>query len=202
MYKVQGEIKGLVAMMHNRFFEPEATEPGGKRTKSPEDRIREIELKLHMDAKRSRVIIPADNLRMMLIGNTARPGAAKILGTFIETGKGTKYIEAATSSIWVLGTKDPLRCEILPTRKTFDEIDERPFNTQKGKGGMSRKIQHRPLIKCPWKVPFIVHVTDDNLSSNWVRDLFKLAGLRCGLGAYGPTFGRFEVTRWRVEKKQ
>jgi len=137
---------------------------------------------------------------MMLIGNQVRPGAAKILGSYIEKQKGTEYEQMCKSSIWIIGPKDPLKIYIDPARKTFDDIDERPFLTKAGKNNVSRKITRRPLIKTPWTLSFTIQVTDDQIDESKVRELMDVAGLRCGCCAYGPTFGRCIVSEWTIVK--
>jgi len=128
-------------------------------------------------------------------------GAAKILGSHVEKNKGTQYLQMCKSSIWVLGPKDPLKIYIEPKRTTYDDIDERSFPTLKGKGGCSRKITRRPLINLPWSLFFIIQVTDNQIHESKVRELFDLAGLRCGVCAYGPTFGRCVIDKWEVSGK-
>lgn len=201
MYEILAQYKGLVPMMHDRFYDPAALEnPVAKKKKKPTaaDINKECELKLHKDKKG--VCVPADNIRMMLIGNQMRTGAAKILGSYVEKNKGTEYLQMCKSSIWVLGPKDPLKVYINPGRKTFDDIDERAFPTLKGKGGCSRKITRRPVINLPWSLEFIIQVTEDSIGEGKVRELFDIAGLRCGCCAYGPTFGRCIIEKWEIVK--
>jgi len=198
MYTIKATFTGLVHMMMNRFFEAITTEPGGSRRKGDADREADIIRALHINPKTKCVAVPADNIKMMLVGNQARPGAAKIMGSYREKQKGTEYKTNCDGSIWVMGRKDPLWCELLPARKIYDEIDERAFVTQKGKGGSARKIARRPLLTLPWHVPFLISVTDDNVTSEWVRDIFRVAGLYCGICAYGPKFGRCEITEWEI----
>jgi len=197
MYTIKATYTGLVPMMMDRYYElTKGEKPGRKISQKGKDA--EVHLKLHCDDKG--VFVPADNIRMMLIGNQMRPGAAKILGSYVEKGKGTEYVQMCESSIWVIGPMNPLKCYVQPGRITYDDIDERSFPTMKGKG-VSRKIARRPLINLPWSVSFIVQVTDDQIHESKIRELFDLAGLRCGICAYGPTFGRCVVTQWEVEPK-
>ena len=191
MYEIQAIYKGLVPMMMDRFFDLKSTETGQKKKKKGKDEAVVFQ-KLHADKKG--VYVPADNIRMMLIGNTKRVGAAKKLGTYVEKGKGTQYLEMCKSSIWVLGPDDPLKAYLLPNRKTYDDIDERSFINATG----SRSITYRPILTLPWSVPFIIQVTDDQIDESKVRELFDLAGLRCGICAYGPTFGRCVIDKWEV----
>ena len=204
MYEIQATYKGLVPMMMDRFANPDEVASGQAKRRSkvvsPKELRAELERKLHRDNKG--VYVPADNIRMMLIGNQFRRGAAQILGSDIEKNKGTTYKSICEGCIWVLGPKDPLKVYIEPKRKTYDEYDERSFLTKKGKGGGSRKITQRPLITLPWELHFIIQVTDDQIEQSFVRQLFDVAGLRCGVCAYGPTFGRCVITEWKVQKEK
>ena len=193
MYEILGTYKGLVPMMQDRFYDLTSTERGPKKKKKGKN-LDVVELKLHKD--KNGVFVPADNIKMMLVGNKARPGAAKILGSYIETGKGTQYMQMAKSCIWVLGLKDPLKVYVEPKRMTYDDIDERSFINATG----SRSMSYRPIITLPWSISFKIQVTDNQIDESKVRDLFDVAGLRCGCCAYGPTFGRCMITEWEVVK--
>jgi len=190
MYQVKVTLTGLIHMMHDRFFNPEELDAPRKK---PKDFWRkELPYKLWHDKKG--VYVPSDNIRMMLIGNAHRPGAAKILGTFIETKKGTEYLSFCKGCVWVVGPEDPLKVYVYPRRKTFDDYDERSFiNANK-----SRSLTRRPLITLPWSLSFYVQVTSNQFDADKVKEFFIVAGLRCGCCAYGPTFGRFKVTEWEV----
>lgn len=189
MYEVNAEFKGLVPVMFDRFYNIEETE--GKAKKKAKDLWREqLKYKMYMDSKG--VYVPTDNIRMMLIGNKHRKGAAKILGSFVEKAKGTEYVEFCESCVWVMGPKDPQRVYFSPHRSSYDDYDERSFINATG----SRSLTRRPILTLPWSVAFRVQVTDDQMHESKLREMFQLAGLRCGLGAYGPTFGRCELSLW------
>lgn len=196
MYEINCTFTGLVPMMQDRFFNPKETDAGRGVKKGGKQWEKELELKLHKDKKG--VYVPADNIRMMLIGNRFRPGAAKILGSYIEKGKATQYLSLCKSCIWVLGTEDLLKVYIEPRRKTYDDYDERSFINATG----SRSLTRRPLITLPWSLTFIIQVTDDNIHESKVKEFFEVAGLRCGVCAYGPTFGRCIITEWEVVEKK
>ncbi len=195
MYTINAKYEGLVPMMHDRFFNPEETDRGRGKKRSAETWKQELPLKLHMDKKG--VFLPSDNIRMMLIGNSYRPGAAAILGSYIETKKKTEYVSLCEGCIWVIGPDDPLKVYVKREGKIIqwdpDDYDERSFPA---KGG-GRKLTRRPIIRLPWNLTFWVQVTDDRIDANKVREFFDVAGLRCGAGAYGPTFGRCEITEWK-----
>jgi len=191
MYEITATYAGVVPMMHHRFADPTQTEKPTKKKKKGRNEA-DILAALHHDKKG--VYVPADNIRMMLIGNKLRQGAAKIQGSYIETKKGTEYVNMVKSCIWVLGPDDPQKVYLFPNRKTHDDVDERSFINSTG----SRSMAYRPIMTLPWSLTFIIQVTDDNIDQSKVREFFDVAGLRCGCCAYGPTFGRCVISEWDV----
>lgn len=191
MYSVTCEIEGMVPLMFDRFYNPEEVEkPQTKKGKLAwKDNLIN---QLYVDKKG--VYAPVDNIRMMLIGNKHRIGAATILGNYMEKRKGKQYLSFCKALVWVVGPVDPQKVYIEPERKTFDDYDERSFLNALG----SRSITRRPILTTPWKFTFIVQVMDDQYDYTKIKEFFEVAGIRCGLGAYGPTFGRFRITKWEL----
>ncbi len=180
--------------MFDRFYNVEDLDKIGTTKKSKTTWKDELIKKIYVDKKG--VYVPVDNIRMMLIGNIHRSGSAKILGSFIEKGKGTQYVNFCKGCIWVVGLKSSLKVYVEPIRRSYDDYDERSFINAKG----SRGITRRPLITTPWTLTFFVEVVDNQYDPSKVKEFFDVAGLRCGLGAYGPTFGRFLVKEWILQK--
>lgn len=186
--KIQkGRIKldGIVPIMFNRF---PMVKPGDT-TKQKKQTLKE---KVWVDKKG--MYIPTDNLRMMLIGNKHRTGAAKIYGSTIESKKGTQYINFCKACVWPMGIKDPQKAYFTPTRTTWDDTDVRSFINAAG----SRSTTERPILTTPWSVEFEIQVTDPVFDMEKIKAFYEIAGMRCGLGVYGPTFGRFVVAEWEV----
>lgn len=189
MIEVKCTIEGIVPAMHHKFPLPD--KPGDRRRKKEQT----VEEKCYFDKKG--VYLPADNLRMMLIGNRYRQGAAFILGNDIEARKGKRYREFCKSCVWVVGLDgDALKVYYKPKRKKWNDTDIRSFITSTG----GRDVCERPLINVPWSLTFGVHITSDSLPPDKVKEFFEVAGVRCGAGAYGPTFGRFIVKEWEILK--
>ncbi len=180
-YKIK--LKGIVPIMFNRFYIPL---PGDTTKK------KKLALKDKLWIDEGGVYIPIDNLRMMLIGNKHRTGAAKIYGSTIESKKGKEYTDFAKACIWAVGPDDPMKVYFTPKRETWDDTDVRSFINSQG----SRSSVERPLLKTPWLIEFHVHVTDPVFDPDKVKAFYDIAGMRCGLGVYGPTFGRFVVSEW------
>lgn len=185
MYEIRCTTDGLGSVLYNR---PPIEIPGGRAPRKIEtNREGLLKKKIYKDKKG--LFMPTDNIEMMLIGSTARVGAAKILGTFIEGGKGTEYTSFCEGCIWITSTDGSRKLYWQPNRKTWDGTDIRSFPDK----NQQRHTAERPLIKPPWKLTFIIHVTDDNWSPDMIKKFFDVAGLRVGLGSYGPKFGRFIV---------
>lgn len=189
MYRVDCKIDGIVPLMQDRYYDV-SDEPAGEKDKA--DWKKDLPKKAYIDDVG--MYVPADSVRMMLIGNKLRTGSSKILGSQIEKGKGTKYHNFCKACVWVIGPDDPLKAYLDPQRKTFDDYDERTFINSTG----GRSITRRPLATLPWSLRFFVDVTEDTLGESKVRQLFEVAGMRCGCGAYGPTFGRFVISEWKL----
>lgn len=185
MYEVKCEIDGIVPIMFCRF--PLPAKPGDRKKKKKQT----LEEKIWLDKKG--VYIPTDNLRMMLIGNKHRTGAAKIYGSEYESKKGTKYLNFCKACVWVVG--DNNKVYFQPTRKICDDVDIRSFINATG----GRDTLERPILNTPWSLSFSVQVTDESVPEDIVKEFFTVAGLRCGLGVYGPTFGRFVVKKWEAK---
>ncbi len=185
MYQVKCKIEGIVPIMFSRF--PLPAKPGDTKKKKKQT----IEEKLWFDKKG--VYIPTDNLRMMLIGNRFRTGAAKIYGSEYESKKGTKYINFCKACVWVVGDNNKVYFE--PKREKWDDVDIRSFINATG----GRDTTERPILNTPWSLTFTIQVTDDSIPQETIREFYNVAGLRCGLGVYGPTFGRFIVKDWEVK---
>ena len=184
MYEIKAKIEGVVPIMFCRF--PLPTKPGDTKKKKKQT----IEEKYWKDKKG--VYIPTDNLRMLLIGNRYRPGASKIYGSEYESKKGTKYLNFSKACIWIIGENN--KAYFQPKRKKNDDVDIRSFINATG----GRDTCERPVLNTPWSLAFTIQVTDDSVPQEIVHEFYKVAGMRCGLGVYGPTFGRFIVSEWKA----
>lgn len=188
MYEIRCTIDGLAGVLYNR---PLIEIPGGRPPKKRQTN-REALLTQKVYKDRKGLFMPTDNIEMMLIGSTARVGAAKILGSYIETSKGTEYTNFCEGCIWITSPEGGRKLYWLPNKKTWDDTDIRSFPDKK----QQRHTVERPLIKTPWKLTFIVHVTEDTWSPDMIKKFFDVAGMRVGLGSYGPKFGRFLVVEF------
>lgn len=194
MYEIKCTVEGVAPMLHNRY--PMNAEPGsGKRkTQSIKDLKQTLNDKAYKDNKG--MYLPANNIRMMLIGNQKRRGAATILGSDIEAGKGTRYVNFCKGCVFVLGLDgDQTKVYVQPNRKKWDDTHLSSYQRKDG----SRNVIERPMINLPWQMTFNIVVYDDNFEEGKVRELFDTGGMRCGLGDFGPTFGRFIIKEWKLK---
>lgn len=197
MYTLKITIQGIAKAMINRPPIPTtgAGPPRPKIIEALSDAEKAIAEKVYLDDVG--MYLPADNIRQMLIGNQARRGAAIILGSDIESKKGTAYKSFCEACLWVTAVDGGEKVYFGPLRKKWDDTDTRYFIRKSGQT-ITRQITTRPLVCLPWTLTFHVFVTDDNFKSGKIKELFEVAGLRCGVGVYGPKFGRFIV----IECKQ
>jgi hypothetical protein len=193
MYQIKCSIEGVVPLLMCRYPMPEKQgQPSPRKGRTDIDK--ELESKAYVDDKG--LYLPSDNIRMCLIGNQFRTGAAYILGSSIERKNGKKYRDFCKSCVWVVSPEEPIeKVYFEPHRETWDDVDTRSFITANAK----RDVCSRPMIRTPWSLSFIIHVTDDTFAPGKIREFYDVAGLRCGLGVYGPTFGRFIVSEWEPE---
>jgi len=179
-YEVKVRIAGLAPVLQNRF--------------TPE--IKGADIKIEDRAYQDDVgsYMPANNIRMMLIGNQRRRSASAILGSDIESGKGALYVAFCKACVFVesMDSNNPTKIYFEPARKTYDAVDSRSYQNKAG----GRNMIERPMINLPWSMTFKVVVLDETIAKAKVKELFIVAGMRCGLGDYGPTFGRFRIVEW------
>ena len=80
--------------------------------------------------------------------------------------------------------------------KKWDEIDTRRAVVQR-----SAVVRYRPKFNKGWKMSFNITILDDeNIDETVLKDILDKAGASCGIGDYRPRFGRFQVTKWDVQK--
>lgn len=195
MYEIRCTIEPIVPVMLNKFPMPKKPGEPPNKYKGEDEEMEALEEMVWRDEKG--LFIPADNFRMMLIGNQFRDGAAKILGSRIERAKGTAYTEFCKACVWVTGEEDPLKIYPEPKRDIWDDVDIRSYCKKQG-----RDYIRRPLLCPPLTFTFKITVTDETMAAGKIKQLYEVAGMRCGIGAYGPTFGRFIIKKWEVVGKK
>ena len=79
-------------------------------------------------------------------------------------------------------------------KKEYDDIVR--HIVRRGQGTKTTAVPtYRPIVK-EWKVSGKIITIVDN--EQFLKEVLELAGLRYGLLAYRPEFGRFIITKWEV----
>jgi len=89
----------------------------------------------------------------------------------------------------------------------FISPDEIPLNKEEPDNfyqfAMRRKdgnvIPKRLPIFTDWQLDFTLSIFDDEITDK-VQEAITIAGLSVGIGACRPEFGRFEISKWEVNK--
>ena len=79
-------------------------------------------------------------------------------------------------------------------KKEWDFIDQRRVMIQRN--GITRC---RPALYTGWKIRCRLNVVlPQYLSPQFMNELIQAAGMFCGVGDFRPTYGRFQVTKFRT----
>jgi hypothetical protein len=183
-------IKGVTPFLFNRFTEEaegstsSGTSPvqaGDKGT--PRDQADKTAYK---DSKTGELYIPGPNIFAGLIE----------AGRFHKIGR-EKVTTTKTSIIPAAIQMNNLTCTFGTTKF---EVDSRRIVNPSTKGA---RLRHRARLD-EWATEFTIEVDDKMMSEDLVRKLVDDAGRKIGLGDFRPSrkgpFGRFVVTKWKVEK--
>lgn len=180
--KFDVEIQGICPMLQHRFSEDKLTnikkKSGDK--KLTDDEKRELARQyLYLDGKT--VCQPASHIEGALIKAASSIGLA-------GAGKKT-YKDLMKAGAFVFP-------EYIPHINQKWTVDSRSVVNQNTGG---RAMSYRPRLE-DWKLKFNLEITDDRADSEAIKEILTIAGLRNGIGAYRPRFGRFEVTRFKQVK--
>lgn len=96
---------------------------------------------------------------------------------------------------------DLLKAAVVPTTiladtgaKTWDYVDRQRVVIQR-----SAVTRERPALKEGWRVTFDLLVNvPEYVSPHWLHELLIQAGRLNGIGDFRPTYGRFQVTEFKV----
>lgn len=196
MYKIQGEIEGVAAILFNRFTEEaqaglDSGSTGGKR--SIDARKAEALEKLYRDE--GGLYLPSACLKSCLLEGVKRGK--------LKEGKASAvpYIQATTffteqrlyfGKSYEEFLADYERGELKAG--AFGFVDERTGRRPPKTGGAC--IIRRPGLTEGWHLSFELLVTDDRRDAAQIRRALEEAGLLCGLLDGRPDFGRFIVRRF------
>ena len=181
--KFNVRIKGIAPMLQHRFSEEKLTaikkKSGDKRLSDEEKRL-SAEQYLYKDNK-GNVCQPASHIEGAMVKAASSVGLA-------GAGKKT-YKDLVKAGVFVFP-------EMIVHKNQEWGVDGRSV-VNKTTGG--RTMSYRPRLES-WELEFTMEVNDDRADADAIKEVLTLAGMRQGIGAYRPRFGRFEVLSF-VETK-
>lgn len=175
-------IKGICPMLQHRFAEEKLIN------------IRKKSGDKQLDDKEKREI--AKQFLYLHNGKVCQP-SSHIEGAMIKAG----------SSVGLSGSgkktyKDLIKasCFVFPEyivhKNQKWEVDGRSIVNQTTGG---RAMSYRPKLE-DWQLSFTLEVNDDRADKDAIKEVLTIAGLRNGIGAYRPRFGRFEILSFKETK--
>lgn len=178
-YRVAVQIEGTAPILFHRWNN-ESVEAKAKAKKgSAEKKTDDIESFLYRDSK-GMIAIPGEYLRMAVILTAKYEQDPRSPRKSMQD-----LMKAALVSLTELastGLKDP------------DYIDKRRVVIQR-----NAVTRSRPALKEGWKAGFILMVNlPEYVSPQKLNYLIQMAGRINGLGDFRPTYGRFNVTSFKL----
>lgn len=180
--KFQVTIKGICPLLQHRFAEEKLTQIKKKSGDKAlnDDQKKEIASQfLYLQGKK--VCQPSSHIEGAMIKSASAVGLS-------GAGKKT-YKDLIKASCFVFP-------EYIPHKIQKWEVDGRSVVNQTTGG---RAMSYRPRLE-NWELDFEMEVNDDRADAEAIKEVLRLAGLRNGIGAYRPRFGRFEITKFKQVK--
>ena len=187
MKNIEIQIKGLTALLQNRFNEQAQSSPSTRPAL-----VQNLEPRAQAELAANRngqgFFFPGAAIARML---REAGGAHKMRGS----RKSVKYLVPAAV---IMGNDEII---ILngdgKTKAENFEVDSRPVTIPATKG---RIMRHRPRFDA-WSAKFSLMIDEEVLPVDLVHQLLTEGGMRIGIGDYRPEkggpFGRFQVVRWK-----
>lgn len=177
--KFKVNIKGIAPLLQHRFSEEKLTQV---KKRSGDKVLGEKEKKelasQYLYLSKGKVCQPSSHIEGAMIK------AASAVGL---SGSGKKtYKDLIKASCFVFP-------EYIPHKNQKWIVDSRSV-VNPSTGG--RAMSYRPRLD-NWELEFTMEVNDDRADENAIKEVLTLAGLRNGVGAYRPRFGRFEIIKFK-----
>lgn len=178
-YQIEVTIQGSSDMLFHRWNCEEIEEKSKLKKGSTGRKTDNIEAYVYRNEE-GFLCLPSEYLRMAIVN------AAKYKQDPRSPRKSAMDLYKASiiclSNLASLGTKD------------WDYEDKRRVVVQRA--GINRV---RPAIKTGWKATFELLVnTPEYISANDLNESIQLAGRLIGVGDFRPTYGRFNVTEFKI----
>lgn len=182
MYWILGKIRGLAPFLYNRMTEASLDslstgKSGGTMTLG--QRLDEAKTKVYRDD--SGLIIPAWTFKRMLLDGCA--------GSKLKMAGRMPAWKAVYASVFVDGALSFGKDEPDFIHEAVGKIPPRT-----GKAAILR----RPALSEGWELPFKLTVLEAGLPPEVIKVGLEYAGLRVGLGAWRPEYGRFLLVDWKT----
>lgn len=173
-------IKGICPMLQHRFSEEKLTQI---KKKTGDKVLSDIEKRAVADQylyknPKGKVCQPSSHIEGAMIKAASSIGLA-------GAGKKT-YKDLIKASCFVFP-------EYIPHKNQEWTVDSRSV-VNPSTGG--RAMSYRPRLE-EWELDFTMEVNDDRADAEAIKEILINAGLRNGIGAFRPRFGRFEVVKFK-----
>lgn len=185
MYMIHGTITGTADLLFNQMVRSELDGIQGKArgNRTEQSYINEAAEKCPTDED-GNAYIPSWTFKKVLwtgaYKGKVKDGRANIGDTLIAT-------------VFVEG-------KIHLTPNIYDYIHQAPGRIPP-KTGATRMI-YRPAFRAGWIAEFHLVVLDNRVPSDSIRLSLEEAGIRGGIGAWRPEYGRFVVSAWEVSNEK
>jgi len=185
-YRVEIEITGSCDMLFKRWSNEDVAEKAAAKKGSKTKKVDNLEVAVWRDDN-GIICLPAEYLRMSIVN------AAKFHQDPRSSRKSA--MDLFKAGIVALSDLAPVRTIKHPRgTKEWEYEDRRRVQVQRQ--GVTRT---RPAFKLGWKAAHIFMVSvPEYISPTFLHEVANRAGLLVGVADFRPTFGRFNVTSFKV----
>jgi len=184
LVNVNVKITGISPLLMHRFSE-EGLEPKKSTRKSTKQTTDDVHSYLYQDKKCGTIYQPSTHIIA-----TLKKGGAR----FQIPGQGKLTYKNMMGSGVVICIPDE-----IPHLYPEWEVDTRSVVI-----GRARVMRSRPVFK-KWALEFELEIDEMEVPNDVVKEILEYSGKRVGIGDFRPekggSFGRFEVSKWKILKK-
>jgi len=179
-YEIEVELTGLVPIRFNRFTNEKST--GGTASHTEEAGKADAENRCYKND--NGLYVPAEAVKRCLLNGINMAKIKEGKSSMVQYVKATVFI-------------DPL--EIPLNKKTYDYMKCLTVRIPPGPKG-ARVNKYFCYVKEGWNLIFKLQVFDERRDPDKLKLALTESGVLCGLLDGRPEYGRFEVTKWKVNK--
>lgn len=178
-YRVEVEIEGVSPILFHAWNCESVEGKSNAKKGSKEKKTDDVESYVYKNEKEE-LCIPGTYLRGSIVN------AAK----FRQDPRSPRKSAADLFKAGVVSLTDLASLGV----KTWDFMDKRRVTIQR-----NAITRQRPAMNAGWKATFIVLVNlPEYIDAQFLNDIIQSAGKLIGLGDFRPTYGRFNVTGFRI----